>query len=195
METDGKVESLWARNLSTEFHLGHAPHDNARAIDEHVNDLYQSVSVDWDPGEYWEVRPLGRLTELSDRNTRASADIEVSRSFDNPLAPRLVYLLTWDNMHFVSPNYYSPQSLVQQQLGALWSFRYKDQLELEAGYLPGFGRENHSREVLVHAASIKLAYWITPRLSLQTGFNWNKRPSYGSSTAMIGLNYYISDLH
>jgi hypothetical protein len=149
---------------------------------------YGDLKVSWTPVSPWAAYVRGRFADLSDSNQRFTEILEVSRETLWHFL-RGVGQFTADDMSHVSPNYYSPQSLREYQLG----FEAKGILyPLVLGnlrYMPGIGTENGTGVQFIQDVDTGLEYQVLPQWSIRPSFELAWTPTYRRKTYLLELLY------
>jgi hypothetical protein len=188
-ETSGALtwEANWSDVLRSRAMAEKTPIYTARALNNSITERSLETAAEFDVAPLWLLRGRVRAAELSDGNQRATYVFSVARYMWKRLGPHVDYRLTLDNMDDLSPDYYSPRHLHEQQLGVTWPYRWKDYY-FSASYLPGFGKESNSRTQAIHdlSADVKRT-WGRFMLSLAGGIG--KTPTYRSSRATLSAQY------
>src|SRR6185436_396338 len=139
-----QLESRVTDSIQTVVSGGRGLYYTARALADNIATHFVDAAIKIRPQNPWQMTLKGRFINLSDENRRRRGQIEVSRSMFFPDHLRLIYQFTYDDMRFISPDYYSPQSLRMHGIGPLVRLTSGKKLDMGIRYLPAYAKENGS---------------------------------------------------
>ena len=101
----------------------------------------------------------------------------------------LIGRATIDNMSHISPDYYSPKTLQDYQLGARYHQPLTRRIEFNVTYLPGIGKERDSDAQFVHDLDTGFNISLTPALTLSPWLALSQTPTYRRHTYSLAAAY------
>src|SRR5262249_49742358 len=136
----GNLHSVWSPSWATDLSGGRELYYFARAIDADVISNFIDTRLLWQPEGDWKASARVRLEDLSDDNQRATGILQGAHEM---FLPKLwvVARATLDTTEHISPNYYSPQTLQEYQLGVDYTVQLARNASLNVAYMPGYGKE------------------------------------------------------
>ncbi len=186
----GRLHSRWTDDFTTEVEGGRAIYETALAMNNNVIQNYGRLWLMWQDMENWtRVSGKGFAADLSDGNNRFSGEFQVSQRLLENYNIRTVYRFTYDNMNSVSTNYYSPQTLLVNQIGAEYSTDRTRPFRAYARYLPGFGSERSTKAEFVHDMEAGFTVRWQDRLEVTPAFGLTTTPTYNRRNFVLNLLY------
>jgi hypothetical protein len=170
-----KLSSEWSDSFGTELEGGRSLYDTALALSAGITESYVSGTASWRQDGPWQASFKLQGAEVSDGNTRTGAEAQVSRRIINSLNG--LYVFTYQNMDKVSPDYYSPQQLVQHQLGIDYDPK-AGWIQPSIRYLPGIGQENGTGYEFIQDIEAALLFRFNDYITIQPIYDLTTTPTY-----------------
>ncbi len=181
--------SQWWDLLRSEIGVNREPVYGAKALNQNIYQRSTDFSLVWDTGEAWAGSFRGVYSDLSDSNRRLTSNVEFSRPFFSWAYPRVVVRFLTNDTKNVSPLYYSPSHLVENNLGLMVSDRFENHFTAMARYLPGFGKEVGSGTRFIQNINFELTGEWNDTTLVKFGFLYNQTPSYCSRDFSLSLEH------
>jgi hypothetical protein len=141
---------------------------------------YHRAQLDgtWSAGEEVTVRLVGRYWAYTDDNTRV--DLTANLAYELPWVRNLqaLYRLTLADTANEEPGYYTPQQLVQNQVGLEYLWKPSDDFAWRFRYLPGYGFEQGGDGRFVHALHTDLLIRDVLTLDVRPVLDYQQTPTY-----------------
>jgi tetratricopeptide (TPR) repeat protein/peptidoglycan/xylan/chitin deacetylase (PgdA/CDA1 family) len=181
-----RVNSFWTTVFGTEAAVGKTPLDTAKAVAAGVYSEYGDLTLSLRPENGWRVKEQGTYSKYTDENKRFASTFELGRT----VAPIwILYRLTNDNTRLVSPLYYSPQHLVEHQLGLEIPWRISSDTSLTLQYFPGYGKETGSSGSFVQNADIFFLSQWHGRNFIEVSFDWGETPTFRNESGHVAVGF------
>jgi hypothetical protein len=169
------LNSKWSDTLETELEGGRSLYDTALALSAGITENYASGTALWRQDGPWRASLKLQGASVSDGNVRSGAEAYIYRCMVENLSG--VYKFTFQNMNNVSPDYYSPQRLIQHQLGVDYTSKV-GWIQPSVRYLPGIGQEKGTDQQFVQDVEAAISFQFNDYISLQPVYDLTKTPTY-----------------
>jgi len=187
----GRLDSRMTDNLEATLSGGRSIYYTARALDDHVNDDFIDLIGKYQPEGPWRASARGKYLDLTDTNRRRSAQLELSRALFFPENFRLVYQFTYDEMKFVSPDYYSPQELRMHAFGPEITFKTSRSTRCTLRYLPAYAAERGGKPEVDHNAEADLQFRLGEKTYFKPSFSYSRTPTYREDISSVMIEHYF----
>lgn len=193
---NGVLRSRWLDGFNTEMEAGQGLVGTGRAMEAGVVDRYVSFRTIWDGEGLWRATAQFRGGSLSDNNERTALRVEAVRRLGFFPAVSVIGRFSVEDTTVLSPNYYSPEQLFQQQIGAEYVRPLWRGLGLALRYLPGYGVEQtHTTQGttgstigrFVQSLEVDLPWNWGSAFQLRPNLYFTKTPTYQSVSAALRL--------
>ncbi len=182
---DASWSDSWRSGLGYDYEPGYT----VRSLLEDIRSHRLQADATWDARDDLSLRLAGRFWDYTDDNTRVDATAQIA--YEIPWIPRLtgLYRLTVADTRNTSPAYYTPQELVQNQVGAEYLWQPCDRFAGRLRYLIGYGQETARGGQVVHAIHADLHLRKVLGLNLRPSLDYQQTPSYRMFRALLQLDW------
>jgi hypothetical protein len=183
----------WNARWSDRFNTGLAgqfePAYTVQALAEDIRFQRYQADATWLPADRWNLRFVARFWQYTDDNQRVDALAQAT--YDLPWTPNLqaLYRLTYADTRLDVPAYYSPQALVQNQLGLGYRWTPSPRITWRLQYLPGYGYERNEDGRWVQAVHTDLLLRNAGPFDLRPSFDYQQTPTYHMWRALLTLEH------
>lgn len=177
----------WTDRMRTVCSVDSSPLYTVQALGDEVRYFRGHAELDWQLGEAWNWRLYGRYWDYTDGNTRLGAGSALTYAV--PWVPRLevLYRLTFEDASEYRSAYYTPQALIQNQLGFGYSWEPFRRAVWRLRYLPGYGYEDNGGGRFVHALHTDLSLRTLLDILVQPALDFQQTPTYHMFRATLTL--------
>jgi hypothetical protein len=187
----GRLDTQITDGLESIIFGGRSLYYTAQALNHNVTNRYVDATLKYHPEGPWRASLRGRYFDLSDDNRRRSTQAELSRSLFFPEHLRLVYQFTYDEMKFVSPDYYSPQELRMHALGPELRFANRNKTEFTLRYLPSYAAERGGKPEIDQNVESSFQIRMTEKTFIRPSYTYSRTPTYRESIYDIEFTHYF----
>ena len=187
----GNYRSDWTDAFNTNLQGAYQPYDTAAALKAGVWERRGAVQAEIGREDEWDAKLQSLYANLTDHNQRYTEQISLAHPIMSQSNFHWMGMVLYDALSFVSPNYYSPQHLLQYQGGVGYKGELTPDLKVEASYLPGFGHETHSRDQFIQSMNFVLEKKWGDWLSIKPEFALTKTPTYQDTILSLSFSYRL----
>ena len=181
--------SEWTATFNTDLQGLYRPYDTAAALKANVWERRVRAQGELGSDDSWKGTLQIQFASLTDKNQRYTDLFSLTHPIRDDSDFFWIGQVLYDEMSFVSPNYYSPQNLQQYQAGLGYRGQVTPEIKVEATYLPGYGRETNARAEFIQDLHVSLEKKWGESFSLKPGYSMTKTPTYRSSAVSLWLSY------
>jgi tetratricopeptide (TPR) repeat protein/peptidoglycan/xylan/chitin deacetylase (PgdA/CDA1 family) len=180
-------DASWSDQLRTGLGAEFQPGYTAEMLLANVNYHRAQLDTTWMPREDLNIRVVGRYWAYTDDNSRV--DLVAQGAYELPWVNNLkaLYRLTLADTDLELPEYYTPQQLVQNQLGLDYVGRPTDHISWRVRYLPGYGIEQGKGGRFVHAVHADILFRDVLTLDIRPSMDFQQTPTYQMFRATLTL--------
>ena len=181
-------DASWSDQFKTGLGAEFQPGYTAEMLLAGVNYHRALLDATWTPLPELNIRVVGRYWAYTDDNNRV--DMVAQGAYALPWLENLraLYRLTLADTDQDLPEYYTPQQLIQNQLGLEYLGRPSDHVHWRLRYLPGYGIEQGKDGRFVHAVHADVLFRdVVFRLDVRPSLDFQQTPTYQMFRATLTL--------
>ncbi len=185
----GALNSQWSDYFRTQLRGAREPLFYGEALTADIHLKLANIAMVYENGNTWDASVEGEAARFSDENDREMGRFTASRAIGSAGTPRIIYRVYGVSNRFESPFYYSPESLLENNLGLSHAFRVRGPYLLTLSYLPGIGKETKKDSRFVQNAKADLFCRWGNHTDLKLGYTYNQNPSYHSNEVKLSFDH------
>jgi len=182
-------EASWSDAWRTGVGWEYLPGYTVEALIENIRFHRAQMDGDWALRDDLELRLVVRYWDYSDGNSRVDATVQLGYELTGLENLKGLYRLTLADTRDEVPAYYTPQELIQNQVGAEYLWRPTDHLAWRFRYLIGYGHEMGEGGRIVHAAHTGVLFRNVGGLNIRPSLDYQQTPAYQMFRVMLTVDW------
>jgi hypothetical protein len=182
------MRSKWASDLQTDLGAERDLVETQLALSRRITQKILQAGLQTSSRYDWKGRLHLQWAHLSDRNERKTLDAEGGRRLSSLLNLWGLYRFRYDDTLDVRPEYYSPQTDVENQLGLQYGQR-GGRWEFNLTYLPGFGSEEGTATLFIQDLEAGVQFKASQNTSYGLTFAHGSTPTYHRDTGRFDVSH------
>jgi len=187
----GDLHSEWTDTFNTDLQGVYRPYDTDSALRANIRERHAKVQGTLGTDDSWKGTLQSQFASLTDNNRRYTDQLTVAHPVRTDSNFLWIGQFLYDATSFVSPYYYSPQNLLQFQAGLGYKGQLTPEIKVDANYLPGYGRETHTRGEFIETLDLGLEKNWGDSFSIKPGFSITKTPTYQNFILAFSFSYRL----
>ena len=185
------LHSDWTDTFNTDLQGVSRPYDTDSALRANIWERHAKVQGTLGTDDSWKGTLQSLFADLTGHNRRYTDQLTVAHPVRTDSNFLWIGQFLYDATSFVSPYYYSPQNLLQFQAGLGYKGQLTPEIKVDANYLPGYGRETHTRGEFIETLDLGLEKNWGDSFSTKPGFSITKTPTYQNFILTFSFSYRL----
>jgi hypothetical protein len=186
----GQLRSKWTDYLTTDIEGGRTLADTSLAIVDNIFVRYGRFRGIWtDYSEDWTLSLKARTAFLTDDNRELAGETQVAYRFFPGVNFKGVYRFSIDDMKDKSPDYYSPNGVILNQLGIQYETPNNRPVQGYMSYLPGAGTDRVIKPEFDHDLELGATIKFNDTTRLVPSFSFTTTPSYNRESYTVTFSH------